>query len=105
MTAVVFEDVEGRRGYITDGLEVDYQGAWADLVRRCVDRVGGGGPPGTTPVVAGDVYGSLILELTEVAPIVRASRVDDPTAGGPDADEDASPSVTGEQPWTRAGPG
>lgn len=103
MTAVVFEDVEGRRGYVTDGFELDYQGTWADVVRRCVDRVAGG--RGTEPVVAGDVYGSLILELTEVAPIVRAGRVDDPAAGGPAADEDASAAVTAEQPWSPAGPG
>lgn len=105
MTAVVFEDVEGRRGYVTEGLEVDYQGPWADVVRMCVDRIGVDDYPGVEHGVAGDVYGTLILELTEVAPIVRAGRVDDPAAGGPAADEDASAAVTAEQPWSPAGPG
>lgn len=102
MTAVVFEDWEGRRGHISEGLEVDYQGPWVDVVRTCVERVDGDDPPRRDRTLAEDVYGGLILELTEMAPIVRASRIDDRRAAGP---ADSGTVETESKAWSPAGSG
>lgn len=77
MSGVVFRDVHGRTGYITEELEVDYHGEWDEEVERCVRRIEdeharGGGDP-----LDGDVYNGLLIELPEEAPVVKAVRVSD----------------------------
>lgn len=75
---VVFEDVDGRTGVITPGLEVAYAGDWRADVESCVERVEDEQDDGTDEPAPGRLYSELVIELSEVVPIVEIEQVETP---------------------------
>lgn len=80
MGGVVFRDADGREGYISEGLEVDYPGKWDEEVEACVARIEDEHSSGSGASPNRAVYNHLLIDLPEVAPIVEVERVDGPTA-------------------------
>lgn len=72
-----FEDIEGQRGRVTDGLEVDYTGKWEEEVAECVARVESNHRSNGAGIQHTEVYSRLVLELPTIAPIVEVERTDD----------------------------
>jgi len=72
---LTFQDAHGNRGTVTDALEVEYAGDWADDVESCVARVvddrdaDGGRRPR-------NVHSELVVELPDAAPVVEVERTD-----------------------------
>lgn len=70
---VVFEDLDGRRGEVSEDLVVHYDGRWRSAVTDCVERLRSerAGTPGDKPI-----HVELVVELPEEAPIVEIECVD-----------------------------
>lgn len=65
---VIFEDLDGRRGEVTEELEVRYSGPWRSVVIDCVERLRTerSDDPDRDPI-----HAELVVELPEEAPIVE----------------------------------
>lgn len=68
MVMLSFEDANGRRGKVTETLEIDYSGPWKEDIEETVQKV--------ETDCKDDPYTRLILELPEEAPIVEIEQVD-----------------------------
>lgn len=77
MTAVAFRDADGVKGYVTDNLEVVYQGRWVEEVRESIEEIRDEHHSGNGEVSVEDVGSSLVIGLPEDAPIVEIQRVDE----------------------------
>lgn len=71
---VTFEDRDGRRGEVTEGLEVRYAGRWRSAVTDCVERLR---RERSADLDGKPIHGELVVELPEEAPIVEIECVDE----------------------------
>lgn len=69
MRRVVFRDIKGHQGSITDELTVNYQGRWEGEVEDCLEQIAEDYAPG-------EVYDHIVVDLPENAPINSVERVD-----------------------------
>lgn len=71
MRRILFRDLQGRQGSITDELDVDYQGRWEGEIEDCIERIDARYPPE-------EAYNHIVVELPDEAPIDGVERVDSP---------------------------
>ena len=69
MRRVIFRDIQGQRGSITDELTVNYQGRWEGQIEECIEQI-------NEEYAAEDVCDHIVVELPEKAPIDGVERVD-----------------------------
>lgn len=69
MRRVVFRDIKGHQGSITDEMAVTYQGRWEGEIEECLEQI-------AEEHAAEEVYDHIVVELPEEAPIYRVERVD-----------------------------
>lgn len=75
---LVFEDVEGHAGRVTEELVVEYDGRWSAEIERYVafvsesHRAGGTGAEAPTD----DVFDELVVEMPERVPVSAVERRD-----------------------------
>lgn len=72
---LVFEDVQGHRGMVTDSLVVDYSGPWEQKVSEVVNEAIGD-PPDDPLYDPADPLSYLVVKLPEDAPIREVGRED-----------------------------
>lgn len=77
MTTVAFTDADGVKGYVTETLEVEYQGQWAEEVRESIEEIRDEHSSSNGEVSVEDVGNSLVIGLPEDAPIIEIERVDE----------------------------
>lgn len=75
MRRILFRDIQGHQGTITDELDVNYQGRWEGKIEDCIERIDAHYPPE-------EVYNHLVVELPDEAPIDGVERVDAPHQDG-----------------------
>ena len=69
MRRVIFRDIQGKKGSITDEMTVNYQGRWEGEIEECIEQIDDECAPE-------DVYDHIVVELPEKAPIDGVERVD-----------------------------
>lgn len=66
---VVFRDLTGQQGSITEGLAVNYEGRWEGEIKECLDRI-------TEDYESDEMFNHIVVELPERAPVYRVERAD-----------------------------
>ena len=69
MRRVVFRDITGQQGSITDELAVHYQGRWEGEIEEGLEQI-------AEDYDSEEMYNHLVVELPEKAPVYRVERVD-----------------------------
>lgn len=68
MRRVIFRDIQGKKGSITDELTVKYQGRWEGEIKECIEQI----KEEHTPE---EVYDHIVVELPEEAPVDGVERI------------------------------
>lgn len=69
MRRVVFRDLKGHKGSISDEVELTYQGRWEGEIEECLEQI-------AEEHDLEDLYDHIVVELPERAPIESVERTD-----------------------------
>lgn len=69
MRRVVFRDITGQQGSITEGLAVNYQGRWEGEIEECLEQI-------AEDYESEEILNHIVVELPEKAPVYRVERTD-----------------------------
>lgn len=69
MRRVVFRDLTGQQGSITEGLAVNYQGRWEGEIKECLEEI-------AQDYESEEMFNHIVVELPEKAPVYRVERAD-----------------------------
>ena len=69
MRRVVFRDIKGQQGSITDGMTVNYRGRWEGRIEECLEQI-------AEEHASEELYDHIVVELPEKAPVYTVERVD-----------------------------
>lgn len=69
MRRVIFRDIQGKKGNITDEMTVNYQGRWDGQIEACIEQI-------AEDHATEEVYDHIVVELPEKAPVDGVERID-----------------------------
>lgn len=69
MRRVIFRDIQGKKGNITDEMTVNYHGRWEGQIESCIEQI-------AEEHAAEEVYDHIVVELPENAPVDGVERID-----------------------------